>query len=66
MWMILKVFIELVTIVLLFCVVDSHPPTTPPPPRAFWDLNFPIRHQTHTPCIGGEVLTSGPPWTSQT
>ena len=34
MWMILKVFIEFVTILLLFCVVDLFFP----PPRGIWDL----------------------------
>ena len=45
LWAILKVFIEFVTIFLLFHVLDFWP-------RGKWNLNSPTRDQTCTPCIG--------------
>ena len=45
MWAIFKVFIEFVTILLLFYVLVFWP-------RGTWDLSFPTRDQTCTPCIG--------------
>ena len=49
-----KVFIELVTILLLFDIL------------IFWlrdlcDLSSSTRYQTHTPALESEVLTTGPP-----
>ena len=41
----LKLFIEFVTILLLFYVLVFWP-------RGMWDLSFPVRDQTLTPCIG--------------
>ena len=54
MWIIFKVFIELVTILLLFDIL------------IFWlrdlcDLSSSTRDQTHTPALESEVLTTGPP-----
>ena len=42
----LKVFIEFVTILLLFYVLVFWP-------RGLWDLSSPTRDQTQTPCSGG-------------
>ena len=45
MWAIFKVFIEFVTILLLFYVLIFWPWGT-------WDLNFLLRDRTHIPCSG--------------
>ena len=55
MWTILKVFIEFVTILLLFCVLVFWP-------RGMWDLSSPTRDQTCTPCIGRQSLNH---WTAR-
>ena len=49
MWTIFKVFIEFVTILLLFYVLVFWP-------RGMWDLSSPTRDRTHTPCIGRRCL----------
>ena len=55
MWTIIKVFIEFVTTLLLFYVLDFGY-------EACGNLSFLTRHQTHTPCIlEGKVLTTGRP-----
>ena len=53
-WIILKVFIEFVTILLLFHVLVFWP-------EGMWDLRCPTRNQTHTPGIGRQSLSR---WTS--
>ena len=58
-WTIFKAFIEFVTILPLFSVLVSWP-------RGMCDLSSPTRDWTHTPCIGGEVLTTGLPGKSHT
>ena len=58
MWTIFKVFIESVTILLLFYVLVFWL-------QGMWDLSSPTRDQTHTPALEGEVLTSGLPGKSQ-
>ena len=45
MWTLFKVFIEFVTILLLFCVLTFRL-------QSLWDLGFPSRDQTHSPCTG--------------
>ena len=50
MWTIFKVFIEFVTIMLLFCVLTFWL-------QGMWDLSSPTRNQTCTPCIERPVLT---------
>ena len=45
MWTIFKVFIEFVTILLLFYVLVFWP-------RGVWDISSLTRDRTHTPCIG--------------
>ena len=45
MWTIFKVFIETVTILLLFYVLVFWP-------RGMWDLCSPVRDGTFTPCVG--------------
>ena len=45
MWTIFKVFIEFVTVLLLFYILVFGPCST-------WDLSFPTRDQTCTPGIG--------------
>ena len=55
MWIILKVFIEFVTILFLFSVLVSWP-------QGMWDLSFPTKHWTHTPCIGRQSLKH---WTTR-
>ena len=55
MWTIFKVFIEFVTILLLFYVLVFWP-------RAMWDLSSPTRDQTRTPCIGRRSLKH---WTAR-
>ena len=54
MWTILKVFIEFVTILLLFYVLIFWP-------RGMWDLRSLTRDQTYTPCIGRQSLNPRPP-----
>ena len=49
MWTIFKVFIEFVTILLLFYVLVFWPP-------GMWDFTSPTRNQTHTLCIGRQSL----------
>ena len=49
MWIILKVFMEFVTILLLFYVTVFWP-------RGMWDLSPPTRDQTQTPCIDRQSL----------
>ena len=50
-----KVFIEIVTIFLLFHVLVFWP-------QSMWDLSSLTKNQTHnTPAMEGEVLTSGQP-----
>ena len=55
MWTIFKVFIEFVTTLLLFYVLVFWL-------RGMWDLNFPTRDWTHTPCSGRWSLNQ---WTSR-
>ena len=57
MWTIFKVFIEFVTLLLLFYIFVFWP-------RGMWDLSSPSRDRTHTPCIGRWNAT-GPPGKSQ-
>ena len=45
MWTILKIFIQFVTILFLFCVLFFWP-------RGTWDLTSLTKNRTHTPCIG--------------
>ena len=52
MWTIFKVFIEFATVLLLFYVLVFWL-------RGMWDLCSPTRDQTHTLCIGSQVLTTG-------
>ena len=52
MWIILKIFIEFVTILLLFYVLDFWP-------RGMWDPQPGI--QPAPPAVEGEVLMTGPP-----
>ena len=54
MWTIFKVFIEFVTILLLFYVLVFWP-------QGMWDLSSPTRDRTHTPCIGRQSLNH---WTT--
>ena len=44
MWIICKIFIEFVTVLLLFYVLVFWP-------QGMWDLSSPIRDRTRTPCI---------------
>ena len=53
MWTIFKVFIEFVTILLLFYVLVFWP-------QGMWDLPGPGIEPT-PPALEGEVLTTGPP-----
>ena len=55
MWTIFKVFIEFVTILLLFHVLVFWP-------WGIWDLSSPTWDQTHTPCIGRRSLNH---WTTR-
>ena len=55
MWTIFKVFIEFVTILLLFYVLVFWP-------RGMWDLSSPTRNQTLTPCIERRSLNH---WTAR-
>ena len=54
MWTIFKVFIEFVTILLLFHVLVFWP-------LGMWALSSPNRDGTSPPALGGKVLTTGPP-----
>ena len=54
MWIILKVYIELVTILPLFYVLVLGP-------AGMWDLDSLTRDWTHTPALEGKILTSEPP-----
>ena len=56
MWTIFKVFIDFVTILLVFRVLAFWP-------QGMWDLSSRPRAQTTTPALEGEVLTSGLPGT---
>ena len=49
MWTIFNVFIEFVTLLLLFYVLVFWP-------RGMWDLSSPTRNRTRTPCIGRQSL----------
>ena len=50
MWTIFKIFIEFVTVLLLFYVLIC---LGGGGPRGMWDFSSPTRNQTHTlPCIG--------------
>ena len=55
MWTIFKVFIEFVTILLLFYVLVFWS-------QGMWDLSSPTRDRTHTPCIGRQSLNH---WTAR-
>ena len=55
MWTIFKVFIDFVTILLLFCVLFFWP-------QGMWDLSSPTRDRTCTPCIGRWSLNH---WTTR-
>ena len=55
LWTIFKVFIEFVTILLLFYVLVFWP-------RGMWDPNSPTQDGTHTPCIGRWSLNH---WTTR-
>ena len=55
MWAIFKVFIEFVTILLLFYVLIFWP-------RGMWDLSSPTRNQTRAPCIVRQSLNH---WTTR-
>ena len=54
MWTIFKVFIEFVTILLLFYVLVFWP-------RGMWDLSSPTRNRTRTPFIGRRSLNHWTP-----
>ena len=54
-WTIFKVFIEFVTILLLFYVLIFWP-------RGMWDLSSPTRDRTPTPCTGRQSLNH---WTAR-
>ena len=55
MWTIFKVFVEFVTILLLFYVLVFWL-------RGMWDLSPPTRDRTLTPCIGKQSLNH---WTTR-
>ena len=55
MWTIFKVFVEFVTILLLFYVLVFWP-------RGMWDFSSSIRYRTCTPCIGRQSLNR---WTTR-
>ena len=55
MWTILKVFIEFVTMLLLFFMSLVFWP------RGKWDLSFLTRAGTVTPALESKILTTGPP-----
>ena len=52
MWTIFKVFIEFVTLLLLFYVLIFGP-------RGVWYLSSMTRNETHTAVLEDEVLTTG-------
>ena len=52
MWTVFKVFIEFVTVLLLFYVLVFWL-------RGMWDLSSRTRYRTLTPALEGEVLTTG-------
>ena len=54
MWIIFKVFIEFVTMLLLFRVLLFWP-------QGMWDFSSPTRNQPTSSALEGEVLTTGPP-----
>ena len=54
MWTIFKVFIEFVTILLLFYVLVFWP-------QGMWDLSSRPGIEPASPALEGEVLTTGPP-----
>lgn len=53
MWTVFKAFIELVTILLLFYFLIFLAL------RVMWDFSFPIRDQTYTSTLEGEIVTTG-------
>ena len=53
MWTIFKVYIEFVTVLLLFDVLFLWP-------RGTWDPSSPTRDPARTPALQGEALTTGP------
>ena len=55
MWTVFKVFIEFVTLLLLFYVLVFWL-------RDMWDLSSPTRGRTRTPCIGRQRLNH---WTAR-
>ena len=55
MWTIFKVFIEFVTILLLFYVLVFWP-------QGMWDLSSPTRDRTRTHCVGRRSLNH---WTAR-
>ena len=61
MWAILKVFIEFVTMLLLFfvCLFDSVLVSWP---QGMWDLSSQSRGRTCTPCLGRQCLNH---WTTR-
>ena len=54
-WTIFKVFIEFVTILLLFYVLDFWP-------QGMWDFISPTRDQSHSPCFRRKNLNH---WTAR-
>ena len=59
MWTIFKVFIEFVTILILFILFSVLFFWPRFQPRGLWNLSSPTRDQTLTPCTGWEVKS---PW----
>ena len=55
MWTLEKVFVEFVTMLLLFYILVVWP-------RSMWDLSFLTRDGTHTPCIGRWRLNHWTTW----
>ena len=58
MWAIFKVFVEFVTVLLLFPVLVFWP-------RGMWGLSSPPGIEHAPPALEGEVFTTGPPGKSQ-
>ena len=54
MWAILKLFVEFVTILLLFYVLVFWP-------QGMWDLGSQLAVKLAPPALEGKVLTTGPP-----
>ena len=52
-WTIFKVFIEFITVLLLFYILGFWP-------WGMLDLSSPVKNWTHTPAVESEVLTTGP------